>query len=60
MAITVYVLLKDGEVKPIEVPEGDRVDFSHPGAPMSILSKTSEILLIVHPHQWVYAERKIT
>ncbi len=56
MAITVYVFLKDGEVRPVEVPKGKKVDFSHPGAPLSVYDAEGKLLLVVHPHQWVYAE----
>ena len=56
MAITVYTLSKDGEVKPIKVPRGKKVDFSHPGSPLSVYDTDGKLLLIVHPHQWVYAE----
>ena len=55
MAITVH-LNTNGVLSEVVVPEGVTIDFSHPGSPMSVLSKEGRILLIVHPHQWVYAK----
>ena len=57
MAITVHILTEGGKMAPVEVPEGVKIDFSHPGSPMSVLGKEGNTLLIVHPHQWVFAEQ---
>jgi len=56
MAITVH-LNTNGVLSQVVIPEGVAIDFSHPGSPLRVLSKDDVALLIVHPHQWVYAER---
>ena len=56
MAIIVH-LSTNGVMSEVVVPKGVAIDFSHPGSPMRVLSKDDVALLIVHPHQWVYAER---
>lgn len=58
MAITVQIL-NNGVLEPIEVPEGVTIDFTHPGSPLRVLSKDDTALLVVHPHQWVFATRNI-
>ena len=55
MAITVHINT-NGVLSQVEVPQGVTIDFSHPGSPMMILDVNRKVLLVVHPHQWVYAE----
>lgn len=57
MAITVRVT-ENGTLRDIEVPDGVAIDFTHPGAPLRVLSNDDTALLIVHPHQWIFAKRE--
>ena len=56
MAITVYIFMKDGEAREVNVSKGKTIDFKHPGSPLSVYDSEGKLLLVVHPHQWIYAE----